>query len=78
MGVVTAFSGRLTMDNMPTEEQTYRANVQEKLDTILTQVKYTNGKVRKIIIAVFLIGGVLIGELFSPREIVAAIATHFL
>lgn len=85
MGVVTAFSGRPTMDNMPTEEMTYRKGVLDRLDdlksaieTVDKKVTYTNGKVRKIIIAIFLIGGVLIGELFSPREIVAALATHFL
>lgn len=85
MGVVIAFFGRLIMDNMPTEEQTYRAGVidrladlQEGINKIDTKVTYTNGKVRKIIIAIFLIGGVLIGELFSPREIISAIATHFL
>lgn len=53
---------------MPTEEQTYRTNVQEKLDTILTQVKYTNGKVRRIIIALVLIAGVIIGQNFSNMK----------
>lgn len=70
---------------MPTEEQTYRQGVIDRLDglkdsiaTVDKKISYTNGKVRKIIIAIFLIGGVLIGELFSPREIISALATHFL
>jgi hypothetical protein len=53
---------------MPTEEQTYRANVIEKLDTIQKQVAYTNGKVRKIIIALVLIAGVLIGQTFTDTH----------
>lgn len=57
---------------MPTEEQTYRENVQEKLDTILSQVKYTNGKVRKIIIALVLLGGIVIGQNFNnTRDIIS-------
>jgi hypothetical protein len=76
----------------PTEEQTYRKGIDEKLEEISnsleeqrkvsyatanslsrieittasveTQAKYTNGKVRKIIIALVLIGGVLIGQQF--------------
>lgn len=70
---------------MPTEEQTYREGVIDRLDGLKNaienvdkKVTYTNGKVRKIIIAIFLISGVLIGELFSPKEIVSAVATHFL
>jgi hypothetical protein len=50
---------------MPTEEQTYRQGVQERLDEILLQVRYTNGKVRKMIIALVLIGGIVIGQTFS-------------
>lgn len=85
MAAVIVFFVRLIMDNMPTEEQTYRAGVidrladlQEGINKIDKKVTYTNGKVRKIIVAIFLLGGILIGELFSPRQIVAAIATHFL
>lgn len=50
---------------MPTEEQTYRANVLEKLDTIQKQVAYTNGKVRKIVIALVLLAGIVIGQTFT-------------
>ena len=64
---------------MPTEEQTYRANVLEKLDTIQKkQVTYTNGKVRRITIALVLLGGIVIGESFSPHDIISLIASHFL
>lgn len=78
-------SAPLTMDNMPTEEQTYRQGIIDRLDGLKDsigaldkKVSYTNGKVRKIIIAIFLISGILFGELFSPKEIVSLIATHFL
>jgi hypothetical protein len=53
---------------MPTEEQTYRQNVLEKLDTIQSQVRYTNGKVRKIIIALVLLGGIIIGQNFNTTH----------
>lgn len=65
---------------MPTEEQTYREGVKsalttldEKTDTILKEVRYTNGKVRKIIIALVLVFGILIGQHFSPKEILQAL-----
>lgn len=57
---------------MPTEEQTYRHGVQTQLDLlntkadmIIAQVKYTNGKVRKLIIAAVLLAGILIGQTFG-------------
>lgn len=53
---------------MPTEEQTYRENVLYKLDTIQNQVTYTNGKVRKIIVALVLLGGIIIGQNFSSTH----------
>ena len=33
---------------MPTEEQTYRRNTEEKLDAILDQVRRTNGRVGRL------------------------------
>lgn len=63
---------------MPTEEQTYREFVKEKLTTIEAKVTYTNGKVRKIIIALVLLGGVLIGQNFSTtHDIILLIAGFF-
>lgn len=53
---------------MPLEEQTYREGVKNDLqdikDTqaeIKAMVGYTNGKVRKIIVALLLLGGIVIG-----------------
>lgn len=58
--------------SMPLEEQTYRDGVQKTLDRIETKVDgvdtkitYTNGKVRKLIIALVLVFGILIGQNFS-------------
>ena len=60
---------------MPNEELTYREGVLEKLkqiktsiDTLDTKVTYTNGKVRKIIIALVLLGGIVIGQNFSSTH----------
>jgi hypothetical protein len=65
--------------DMPSEEQTYRAFVSEKLDNIDKRgdriekmVAYTNGKVRKIIIAMVLLSGIVIGMNYSNwRDIIA-------
>jgi tetrahydromethanopterin S-methyltransferase subunit G len=50
---------------MPLEEMTYRDYVKEKLEGIDQKVTYTNGKVRKMIIALVLIGGIIIGQTFT-------------
>ena len=57
---------------MPTEEQTYREGVMRRFDgideglaKIDKKVSYTNGKVRKIIIALVLITGIVIGQTFA-------------
>lgn len=43
---------------MPTEEQTYRQKVEEKLDDIISRVTFTNGKVHWLEKMVYLaIGG---------------------
>lgn len=60
---------------MPTEEQTYRANVLEKLDSIESRVTYTNGKVRKIIIALVLLAGILVGQNFNTHDIIGLFAS---
>lgn len=41
------------------------SRIEIKTEAIETQAKYTNGKVRKIIIALVLIAGILIGQSFS-------------
>lgn len=63
---------------MPSEEQTYRANVVEKLvsienkiDIVDRKATFTNGKVRKIIIALVLLAGIVIGQTLSLKEIVS-------
>lgn len=53
---------------MPTEEQTYRQGVLDDLQEIKALVKYTNGKVRKITIALVLLGGIVIGQNFSSAH----------
>lgn len=58
---------------MPTEELTYRQYVKEKLESIEQKVTYTNGKVRKIIIALVLLGGVVIGQNFSSTHDIIAL-----
>lgn len=67
----------------PTEEQTYRngildklTNLQEGIDTIDKKVTYTNGKVRKIIIALVLVSGIVIGQTLTNKEIITAVAQH--
>lgn len=54
---------------MPTEEQTYRDGIMHRFDVqdvaladIKKAVTYTNGKVKKIIIALVLLGGIVIGQ----------------
>ncbi len=52
-----------------------RFDSQDKtLGTILTQVMFTNGKVRKIIIALLILAGIVIGEALSPKEIISMFA----
>jgi F0F1-type ATP synthase assembly protein I len=88
----------------PTEEQTYRQGVNDKLEEITTsleeqrrvsystanslsrieikteaietQAKYTNGKVRKMIIALVFLGGIVIGQQFgSVHDIIKLVAS---
>jgi len=42
----------------------------DKLDDILKKVTFTNGKVRKIIIFIVLLTGVVIGQTFKGDEII--------
>jgi hypothetical protein len=50
-------------------------NQDETLGEIYDQVKFTNGKVRKIIIALVLLAGVVIGQSFSVKEIIGLFAS---
>ena len=60
---------------MPTEEQTYRAGVVDSLKRIEAKVTYTNGKVRKIIIALVLLAGIVIGQSFAnPKDIITLLS----
>lgn len=68
---------------MPTEEQTYRDGVLHKLDDLKTsivmldtKVSYTNGKVKKIIIALVFLGGIVVGQQFGDwHSIIALLAS---
>ena len=67
---------------MPTEEQTYREGVLHKLDDLKkavegvdTKITFTNGKVRKIIIAMVLLAGIVIGQsVTNSRELISLVA----
>jgi hypothetical protein len=60
---------------MPNEELTYRDGVKNDLAEIKTLVRYTNGKVRKIIIALVLLSGIMIGQNFSSaHDIISLLA----
>jgi hypothetical protein len=63
---------------MPTEEQTYRKGVQDKLDMILEQVQFTNGKVRKITIALVLLAGVVLGLTATSSHELVSLLGHIL
>jgi hypothetical protein len=63
---------------MPTEEQTYREGVKTDLKEIKSLVKYTNGKVRKIIIALVLLAGIVIGQTFgNAHDIITLLVSAF-
>lgn len=49
-----------------------------KLDSIEKKVSYTNGKVRKIIIAIVLVFGILIGQNFtSTHDVIQLFSSAF-
>ncbi len=51
------------------------ANLEKKVDGVDEKVSYTNGKVRKIIICLVLLTGIVIGMNFSsPKEIISLFA----
>lgn len=53
-------------------------DVMVKVNEVLVQAKYTNGKVRKIIVTLVLIGGVLIGQSFANmHDIIALLISVF-
>lgn len=66
----------------PTEETTYREGIQKDLAQIkndqremMKMVKYTNGKVRKTIIALVLIGGIFIGQVMTSQQIIQSVVS---
>lgn len=61
----------------PTEEQTYREGVTDRLDEILTQVKKTNGRVRSLEIwRGFIIGGLAVITALVIPILIVAIKNH--
>jgi tetrahydromethanopterin S-methyltransferase subunit G len=52
--------------------------VHEKLDDIIVKVTYTNGKVRKIIIALVLLAGIVIGQSFTNTHDIIELLVHML
>lgn len=66
---------RNTLDDMNKRMQGFEGEVTGSLGRIEKKVEYTNGKVRKIIIALVLIGGIIIGQLFTSKEIISLIAS---
>jgi hypothetical protein len=52
------------------------SRIEIKTESIDTQARYTNGKVRKIIIALVFLGGIVIGQQFgSWHDIISVIAS---
>jgi len=56
----------------PTEEHTYRDGILRRLDDLKvavekmdTKVSFTNGKVKRITIALVLIAGIIVGQSFT-------------
>jgi hypothetical protein len=52
--------------------------VQDKLDMILEQVQFTNGKVRKITIALVLLAGVVLGLTATSSHELVSLLGHIL
>lgn len=63
---------------MPTEEQTYREGVKIQLDRMERKLDFTNGKLRKIIIALVLMGGIIIGQSTTNMHDVLSLFFHSL
>lgn len=70
---------------MPTEELTYREGIKKDLAEIIDDQKeikkmvaYTNGKVKKIIIALTLIGGILIGTTITNTHDIIGLVAHLI
>lgn len=54
----------------------FESNTSVALQSIESKVSYTNGKVKKLIIAGFLIGGILIGQTFANmHDIITLMST---
>lgn len=61
------------MMRFETDMRKSAADQQKTLEAIEKQVKYTNGKVRKIIMAILVIGGIVVGQLFTSKEIISLV-----
>lgn len=55
---------------------TYRAGVKEDLEEIKALLRFTNGKVRKIIIALVLLAGIVIGQSFGNAHDIIELLVH--
>lgn len=53
-------------------------DVMIKVNEVLAQAKYTNGKVRKLIIASVLIGGILVGQTFANLHDIISLVSNVL
>lgn len=78
-------TSKLQVMAKPSEEQTYRQGVLDKLgdiqdsvDAVDKKVSYTNGKVRKITVALIFMGGILIGQTFTNFHDLISVAAGFL
>lgn len=63
---------------MPTEEQTYREGVKKDLKDIKELVTFTNGKVKKIIIALIALTFFVLGQIVTTPEQFVGLITHLL
>lgn len=57
---------------------TFEKDTRESLSRIETQVSYTNGKVRKMIIALILVFGIFIGQNFTNAHEIIGLISHLL
>lgn len=63
------------MDTFETDVRESLTRIEVKADGIDAKVAYTNGKVRKIIISIVLLAGIVIGQNFPDwREVIGLLA----
>lgn len=67
---------RGTLDGMNERMKGFEGEVTTSLKSIEDKVTYTNGKLRKVIVALIFIGGIVIGQLFTSKEIIGMLFDH--